>query len=102
MIADGCLSNCTETCKDNYFTLLTVHDNCDHDDLTQEAEEGVHDLEESCSAFVCNSGITDQLECNEEEHGDEHDGDDGDKTSSARASSVGVASIVMAVVGLAL
>lgn len=130
LIADGCLSNCTEaTCKDNYFTLRVVHDTCDHDVLSQEAEEGIHDLEDSCAELVCNTGITDQLECDEEhEHGEgechcdgdvvhcEHEEDEanctcmggtltctnGDTTSSAPVSAIGVASFVAAVAGLAL
>ena len=39
--------------------MRATHDNCDEDDLTQEAEEGLHDLEEVCEAINCNSGSKD-------------------------------------------
>lgn len=132
LIADGCLSNCDEaTCKENYFTLVSVHDSCDHDILSQEAEEGLHDLEEACGQFVCNSGVTDQLICDEEKHPEDEchcegddvhcdheedelncsclagtlacaDGPTTPPTSSAPAVVIGVASFIMGVAVLAL
>merc|ERR1712232_609881 len=52
----------------------------DHDVLTQAAEEGLHDLEESCFMHVCDTGKTDQLICDEEhdEHEEEEDSHDHD------------------------
>ena len=75
MVANGCLTACSEeVCKDDYFTLRATHDNCDEDDLSQEAEEGLHDLEEICEALNCNTGSkdVDPFVCVEDDH-DDHD-----------------------------
>lgn len=63
-----------DLCKADYFTLRATHDNCDHEDLSQEAEEGLHDLEESCEALNCNSGSADSdpTVCDDHDH-DSHD-----------------------------
>ena len=39
--------------------MRATHDNCDEDDLSQEAEEGLHDLEDVCGALNCNTGSKD-------------------------------------------
>eukprot|EP00565_Helicotheca_tamesis_P002555 CAMPEP_0185726964 /NCGR_PEP_ID=MMETSP1171-20130828/2782_1 /TAXON_ID=374046 /ORGANISM="Helicotheca tamensis, Strain CCMP826" /LENGTH=239 /DNA_ID=CAMNT_0028395415 /DNA_START=747 /DNA_END=1466 /DNA_ORIENTATION=- len=69
LIEEGCLTDCsTPTCKENFHILRAVHDDCDHDSLSQAAEEGIHDLEESCAAQACNpesSLARDQLVCDD-------------------------------------
>lgn len=79
----GCLTDCSsEACSTNYFTLIAVHDNCSHESLSQASEEGLHDMEESCSMHVCNSatGTESQLVCN---HAAEEDHNDGDTTTTS-------------------
>ena len=66
LVATGCQIDCSsDTCRDLFFTLRTVHDSCDHDALTPAAERGLHDLERPCAAQVCNqaSGQSNQLVC---------------------------------------
>ena len=75
LIDNSCLTTCNEEdCKDDYFTLVATHDNCDENDLSETAEKGLHDLETSCAAFACNTGKkgVDPFECVEEDH-DDHD-----------------------------
>ena len=68
-----CKTNCAgiQSCRDNYQTLRIVHDGCDHEVLSEDAERGIHDFEGPCAAVVCNtlssaeeSGA--QLVCNED------------------------------------
>lgn len=71
-IATGCNLDCSsDTCRDLFFTLRTVHDSCDHDALTPASEEGLHDLERPCAAQICNqaSGASNQLVCDPHGHG---------------------------------
>mmetsp|Transcript_5256 Transcript_5256/g.7098 ORF Transcript_5256/g.7098 Transcript_5256/m.7098 type:complete len:227 (-) Transcript_5256:106-786(-) len=65
----GCNSNCTLAgCEEAYFTLLTTHDQCDHDVLSDAAEDGYHDMEEACEdLYKCNAVGKDPLVCVEEE-----------------------------------
>merc|ERR1719188_1444424 len=78
-INSGCVNDCSsQECIDQFRRLTTVHDNCEHDVLTQAAEEGFHDLEVPCAAAVCDSGVNDQLICDEHhdhDHDHEHDED---------------------------
>lgn len=62
-------------CQENYFRLKAVHDTCPHDALTREAEDGIHDLEDTCvSANInCNSGEDTTLVCDDHDH--DHEGD---------------------------
>ena len=64
---NGCSTGCADKteCREKYITLRVVHDGCDHDVLTTDAEEGLHDFEESCSTVVCNAkgSEKDQLTC---------------------------------------
>ena len=57
LVENGCSTGCStnEDCQTNYLTLRTVHDSCDHDVLSVDAEEGLHDFEESCVDVVCNA-----------------------------------------------
>ena len=97
LIADGCASVCDEAkCKDNYFALVYVHDNCPHEALTQDAEEGLHDLEVSCGDFKCNSGTDESLECHDHDHGPDGEG------SGSMLVSREVAFVVAALVAMAL
>ena len=108
-ISAGCLDDCSsDECKNAFFTLSTVHDNCDHDVISQAAEEGLHDLEESCPQHVCDTGVEDQLVCDEdhEDHEDEkeddhdhdhdHDEDKEMSSSAARKSMIAGAAAVLA------
>jgi hypothetical protein len=77
LIADGCLTNgCDATlCRDNYFILKGFHDNCPHDVLTSEADEGIHDVEDACVAASVNcnsagSGLDENLVCVPHDHED--------------------------------
>ena len=45
LITGGCLADCSsDACGENYRLLVAVHDTCPEDSLTQDAEEGIHDL----------------------------------------------------------
>jgi len=64
----GCLDDCSiDGCEAAFLTLLTVHDQCEHDALQQAAEEGFHDAEEACyDLYQCNAvNVPDQLTCTE-------------------------------------
>jgi hypothetical protein len=73
LLTEGCVNDCSSsTCGNNYQILRTEHDNCDDGTISESAETGIHDLEEICEAFNCNSLLTDarmaeQLICTEEE-----------------------------------
>ena len=76
MINAGCVNDCsTAFCSSNYKTLKAVHDLCEEDDLSTEAELGFHDFSEACSAESCNVGDAEleleQLICTEGDN-DEH------------------------------
>lgn len=78
MIMNGCLNDCSSAlCSSSYKTLKAVHDLCEEDTLSEEAELGFHDLEEACEAENCNVGDAalemEQLICTE----DHEDGDGG-------------------------
>jgi Hint module len=45
----------TTACQNNFRILKAVHDNCDEESLSLQAELGLHDLEEVCGP-LCNSG----------------------------------------------
>jgi hypothetical protein len=49
--ADDCSSS---TCVDAYRVIRGSHDTCDHDDLSEAVEDGIHDFEEICEAAECN------------------------------------------------
>lgn len=89
MVSDNCLSNgCNpDLCKDNYFVLLSVHDNCPHDVLSRDAEDGFHDVETACGAagVHCNSGgsIDQNLVCDDHDH--DHDDEDKELSGATRA-----------------
>ena len=100
MLDNDCLSDCSsEFCGTNFLTLLTVHDICDHDALNRAAEEGLHDMEDSCQDIhICNAvdGGANQLVC------DEHHSDDHDEDSSAAVKVTATASgVLMAYMALA-
>lgn len=105
MQEDGCLSDCSsEDCIQSYFTLLSVHDGCPHDDLSQAAEVGFHDIEEACANAQCTSGDEDQLVCDSHDDGDDHDShdhgshDSHDHSGAAgKAAMVGTVATVMAI-----
>lgn len=67
LVDNGCTVGCADKpeCRENYITLRVVHDGCDHEVLTTDAEEGLHDFEESCETVVCNAqgSQDDQLTC---------------------------------------
>jgi hypothetical protein len=111
-IEAGCLTNCTsDTCRDHFFILRSVHDSCPHDSLTEASELGLHDLEEACVEQVCNQAVDeDQLVCHEDDHGAESmnggtgtnggtstNGDGGTSTNGG-GSGAGVASMAMAAI----
>lgn len=90
-----CLVDCsTATCREHFFMLRSVHDNCPHDVLSHEAEDGLHTFEEKCAEQICNhaEGNTDQLVCDEDH--DEHDHGDGKKDPSSAASVSAVGSVL--------
>jgi len=72
LLTENCLADCsTNVCGENYQILRTEHDNCEHDTLSESAETGIHDFENVCGKFNCNSLLTDssvaeQLVCTEE------------------------------------
>jgi hypothetical protein len=75
MINADCVNDCsTAFCSSNYKTLKAVHDLCEEDDLSTEAELGFHDFSEACIAESCNVGDADlemeQLICTEDDHND--------------------------------
>jgi len=83
-LVDGdCLSDCTKDgCKENYFLLLSTHDDCPHDALSTAAEKGYHDMEDACGMHVCSSSSgKDPLVCvpEEGEEGDEKGDEGGDE-----------------------
>jgi len=70
LVTNGCTEGCADkdVCRADYITLRTVHDSCDHDVLSQDSEEGLHDFEKSCFTVLCNTLTSDaddaaQLEC---------------------------------------
>lgn len=66
LIENGCNLDCSsDTCRDLFFTLRTVHDGCPHDTLSRASEEGLHDLERPCADQICNQadGSSNQLVC---------------------------------------
>ncbi|KAL7543688.1 hypothetical protein ACHAXR_012996, partial [Thalassiosira sp. AJA248-18] len=70
LVEAGCGTDCSSVaCRDNYFVLRVAHDLCDHDTLSRASEEGLHDMEVSCAAQICNTagGEDAQLVC--EDHG---------------------------------
>jgi hypothetical protein len=73
LLTEGCSHACTSsTCASNYQILRSEHDNCDDGTISESAETGIHDFEEICKPFNCNSLLTDarmaeQLICTEEE-----------------------------------
>lgn len=96
-VSAGCLDDCSsDECKNAFFTLSMVHDNCDHDTLTQAAEEGLHDLEVSCPQHVCDTGVEDQLVCDEEHDHEDEGGMEEEESSAARKSMIVGAAAVLA------
>lgn len=65
LLDGGCLADCSSAdCVDNYRILVAAHDTCPEDSLTQDAEEGLHDLEPFCENQGCNIVADDsQLVC---------------------------------------
>jgi len=56
MVTEGCEVDCTsDKCRDLYFTLRVVHDDCAHNTLSKSAEEGLHDMEKTCEMYTCNA-----------------------------------------------
>jgi len=99
MVKEGCEADCSsDTCRDLYFTLRVVHDDCPHDTLTTAAEEGLHDMEVSCKMYTCNaSGAKEQepvTECKTTE-------ESGKTTEESGAARVGFTAAAL-VAGLAL
>uniref|UniRef100_A0A7S1BZH0 Uncharacterized protein n=1 Tax=Corethron hystrix TaxID=216773 RepID=A0A7S1BZH0_9STRA len=73
LLDKGCVADCSsDECRDLFFTLRSVHDNCPHDALSRAAEEGLHDLEVPCADQICNqaAGADSQLVCDAHGHGD--------------------------------
>lgn len=71
LIEAGCGTDCSsDACRDLFFILSAVHNQCDHDTLSRASEEGLHDLEVTCANHVCNivDGVNNQLVC-DEDHG---------------------------------
>mmetsp|Transcript_3906 Transcript_3906/g.6532 ORF Transcript_3906/g.6532 Transcript_3906/m.6532 type:complete len:237 (-) Transcript_3906:86-796(-) len=70
MLVAECLSDCSSTaCGANYKILRTEHDNCPEGSISDSAETGIHDFEEICEPYNCNSLFTaedetEQLICN--------------------------------------
>jgi hypothetical protein len=100
LLTEGCVNACSSsTCGNNYQILRSEHDNCDDGTVSESAESGFHDLEESCEAFNCNSLLTDQrvteqLVCSEESNPTEE--------SNAVVASPRVFGIFVAISGIAL
>ena len=47
---------CNSTASGAAFTTIAAfHDTCEHDDVPEFVEAGIHDYEESCEAYLCNS-----------------------------------------------
>lgn len=71
LLSLGCITDCSlEGCEEAYFSLLTTHDQCEHDVLSTAAEEGYHDMEEACeNLHMCNAVGKDPLVCDEESAG---------------------------------
>ena len=71
MAEAGCKGDCSsDACKANFLTLRVVHDDCEHDTLSQASEEGLHDMEVSCASVLCNAvaGDDKQLVCVDGKH----------------------------------
>jgi hypothetical protein len=61
LLTEGCINACSSsTCGSNYQILRTEHDNCDDGTISESAETGIHDLEEICEPFNCNSLLTEE------------------------------------------
>jgi hypothetical protein len=57
MLNAKCLNKCSSAfCTFNFQILKGVHDLCEEDDLSEEAELAFHDFEEACEAANCNVG----------------------------------------------
>eukprot|EP00592_Proboscia_alata_P006184 CAMPEP_0194357130 /NCGR_PEP_ID=MMETSP0174-20130528/4658_1 /TAXON_ID=216777 /ORGANISM="Proboscia alata, Strain PI-D3" /LENGTH=383 /DNA_ID=CAMNT_0039127023 /DNA_START=407 /DNA_END=1558 /DNA_ORIENTATION=- len=77
LIDNGCLSDCSsDTCRDHFFMLRSVHDSCEHDVLSRASEEGLHDMEVPCVSQICNQaeGADNQLVCDDHSGHDHGDG----------------------------
>ncbi|QDZ17876.1 hypothetical protein HOP50_01g03820 [Chloropicon primus] len=73
---NNCNTTCgSPVCKAAIQTLLMGHDSCDHDELTEEAEKGLHDYEEACEDFLCNTRTSLYDPSKEVCPGDVHDDD---------------------------
>ena len=123
LVETGCNLNCdSDVCRDLYFVLRTVHDECDHGVLSVAAEKGLHDLERPCQDHVCNkidpgssttgNSLSSQLVCDDDDHDEEeeeeehhhdhdhghdhdsHDGEDSASSSSLAAISVSLAAAI--------
>jgi hypothetical protein len=98
LLTEGCVNECSSsTCGINYQILRSEHDNCEDGTISQSAETGIHDLEEMCVAFNCNSLLTneriaDQLICTPHE----------DTTPSHAVVSSRVYGLLVALSGIAL
>jgi len=83
MLAAGCKDACdTADCKKDYLTLVSVHDSCPHDTLSETAEKGLHDMEDACQKlYKCNVKDADKYSstCEEDDHN--HDAKTGTPTS---------------------
>ncbi|KNC50463.1 uncharacterized protein AMSG_00626 [Thecamonas trahens ATCC 50062] len=54
--ANNCTTSCASTaCSSAFKTIRAYHDMCDEDDLAQSVEEGIHDFEDACAAYDCNT-----------------------------------------------
>ena len=92
---NNCATACaTETvCADAYRTIRYLHDSCDHDSITLEVEEGIHDFEGPCESVGCNVATADYdpNECDHSDHDHDHD-----SAASFSVSAVALAAAVIA------
>jgi len=89
--ADNLEANCTTACDSSecvasFQTILAGHDTCDEKDLPTSVEKALHNLEETCEAYLCNTSDkpydpnTETCEDHDDhdDHDDDHDDDHGD------------------------
>ena len=85
---NDCSSSCDNAqCKDAIKTILMGHDTCDESALPIVVEKALHDHEDACEEFLCNSRTTPYDPADEvcdgeedhegEEHSDEEHSDEG-------------------------
>jgi len=111
LVDKGCGIDCASSeCRDSFFTLRVVHDLCDHDTLSRASEEGLHDMEVSCVAQICNAvdGGDKQLECDDhDDHGhsddhDDHDDHDDEEKAAGSGAASAAATGTAALIGVAV